>query len=128
MRMDQPAGTLGPAVMLLLVVAGCTSSSPPVRSGNAVPVLQRINDAAQRCWIKSGDTAFDDYRVVPELDTQTGKPRILMLRAGKSAGLPVLVIEAENGRIDAYGPVQNSPLASRINRDIVRWGNGGSAC
>lgn len=110
------------------LTGGCAATGTPSSSGSSIPVLQRINDTAQRCWIKSGDPAFRSYRIVPELDTRTGKPRVLMLRAGRSTGLPELVIEVSNSQIDAYGPVQNTPLAGRINRDIVRWGNGNTTC
>ncbi len=113
---------------ILALAGGCSTTDTPPASDSSVPILQRINDTAQRCWMKSGDPAFRAYRVVPELDTRTGKPRILLLRLGQTAGLPELVIEASSRQIDAYGPVQNTPLAGRINRDIVRWGSGDIDC
>ncbi|MCP1199452.1 hypothetical protein [Notoacmeibacter sp. MSK16QG-6] len=114
--------------ILTALISGCTATNAPSVSGSSIPTLQRINDTAQRCWMKSGDEAFRPYRIVPELDTRTGKPRILMLRAGRTAGLPELVIELSGSQIDAYGPIQNTALAGRINRDIVRWGNGDASC
>ncbi|RLQ88072.1 hypothetical protein [Notoacmeibacter ruber] len=116
------------SLLLLIATGGCTAAVDTPPSGSTVPILQRINDTAQRCWMRSGDPAFQPYRIVPELDTRTGKPRILMLKAGNAAGLPQLVIEINGGTIDAYGPIQNTPLAARINRDIVRWANGTTSC
>ena len=113
---------------LLLFSGGCASTVETPKSDGEVAILQRINDTAQRCWMKSGDPAFRPYRVVPELDTRPGKPRILVLRAGKASGLPELVIEVGQRQLDAYGPLQNTGLAKRINGDIVRWGNGNTAC
>ncbi len=113
---------------ILAALCGCTTAVEPPAGGGEVAVLQRINDAAQRCWIKSGDPAFSAYRIIPELDTHSGKPRILMLRAGRTAGLPELVIEVDARQINTYGPAQRTGLAARINRDIVRWGTGGTDC
>lgn len=94
----------------------------------AVAVLQKVNASAQDCWRK--DKEFKGLRVIPELDTMTGKPRILLVEAKAAQGLPKLVIEAEGkpAKIASYGPMAQGPLASRINADVARWAGGNAAC
>ncbi len=96
----------------------------------AVSLLQRVNTNAQACWVKSKDADFRAYRVIPELDTRVGKPRILVVEAKSAQGLPKLVIEAEGKpvRIAAYGPLAQSPLSARIKSDVDRWASGGKGC
>ncbi len=95
-----------------------------------VSALQTVNTNGQRCWIKSGDRAFRDYQLVPELDTRTGKPRLLLLRSGRATGLPSLVIEGEDNpvAIITYGKLTSDPLSNRINSDIQRWSAGDNRC
>jgi hypothetical protein len=119
----------------LLALSACQSTEglPALKINDrsaAVSVLQKVNNAAQACWVKSKDADFRPYRVIPELDTRAGKPRILIVEAKAAQGLPKLVIEAEGkpARIAAYGPLAQSPLAGRIKADVDRWAAGSSAC
>jgi len=96
----------------------------------AIAQLQKVNDAAQSCWMKSGDAAFRAYRVIPELDTRTGRPRILIMKAGAAQGLPQLVIEASGNpvRMTSYGPLAAQPIAARITTDVMAWSGGRTTC
>lgn len=90
--------------------------------------MQAINEQAQRCW--RADRAFRPYRVIPELDTEVGNPRILVVRAEAAQGLPQLVIQAEGSpvRITTFGPLSDERLSRRINEDITRWSRGETGC
>lgn len=94
----------------------------------AVALLQKVNSSAQSCWGK--DREFRAYRVIPELDTRTGKPRILVVEAKAAQGLPKYVIEADGkpAKIAAYGPLADGPLGARISSDVARWAGGNSSC
>lgn len=105
------------------VVAEVDASSP-------TKALQRINERAHACWIRSGDRAFAGYALVPELDTRTGDPRLLIVRNESTQGLPALVISAAGDpvRLTTFGPLANASLSARINGDILAWSAGRRSC
>ncbi len=119
---------------LPFLLAGCQTkketAAPVTNNAAAIVLLQAVNKGAQTCWVKSKDKEFRPYKVIPELDTRVGKPRILILNARSAQGLPQYVIEAEGtpARLTAYGPLASEPLAARINEDIMRWRNGQTSC
>ena len=126
-----PALLLLPAIVLALPACqGTREASGPRDNSAAVALLQQVNKQAQACWTRSKDKAFRAYRVIPELDTRVGKPRILLVNAKAAQGLPVYVIEAEGrpARLSAYGPLSSDPIAVRINGDLNRWSSGGTGC
>lgn len=121
----------------LATMTGCQTAEPAggpliadVQGENAVSTLQRINDRALNCWIKSGDTAFEDYALVPELDSRANDPRILIVSRGKAQGLPQMVITAsgEPVRLSTFGPLTNQSISNRINADISAWSEGATGC
>lgn len=123
------------ALVALAALAGCRVQPPagsPVPTGNqaAVSALQAINASAHECWIRSKDPAFAGLRLIPELDTQYGRPRLLLLRKNSTQGLPVLVIEAYGNpaRVETYGPLAATPLGNRIGNDVRRWSAGTRTC
>ncbi len=123
------------ALSTFAVLVGCQPADtlPALKINDrsaAIAVLQRVNNNAQNCWVSSKDRDFKAYRVIPELDTRAGKPRILVVEAKAAQGLPKLVIEAEGkpAKIASYGPLAQSPLSGRINSDISRWAKGSTGC
>jgi hypothetical protein len=124
--------TILPLAMCLAALAGCQSNGSKTAGDNsaAVALLQRVNDNAHTCWIRSKDKDFTSYAVIPELDTQAGKPRILVVDKKASGGLPKLVIEAEGKPVkaNAYGPLLSAPAGDRIGADLKRWTGGSDAC
>ncbi len=126
---------LGIAVLAMAVfLSSCASERAggplvaTVDNSAAVAVLQRVNAHAQKCW--KGERDFAAYRFIPELDTRTGKPRILIVSAKATQGLPQLVIEGSGNpvKLATYGPLTAKPLSSRINADVTRWATGGTGC
>ena len=122
------------ALTLSVLLAACTTSEPlggPLVAEVAAPTptaaLQRIARNAARCWT-GGE--IGGYAVIPELDTQAGKPRILLIEKGKPRSLPALVIEGQASptRLRSFGPLASAPLSNRINSDIIRWSTGNDSC
>lgn len=132
------AGSRAATTVLLaaLVLAGCRdetvnrAAAPQTEQAAAIVALQTINGRAATCWIRSRDPAFAGLRLIPELDTQYGRPRLLLLKKNTLNGLPLLVIEAHGSpaRVETYGPLAQSPVGSRIEQDIRRWSTGSQAC
>mgnify|MGYP001470732225 CR=1 FL=1 len=132
--MRRPAIALAFAVSML---ASCQTPEPAggplkieVAGNSGIAALQRINERAQTCWIRSGDKAFAGLAVIPELDTRVGKPRLLVLRKGRPAALPDLVIEAHDKplKIETYGRLASGAQSARINGDVTRWATGQQSC
>ncbi|MCB1383383.1 MAG: hypothetical protein KDJ73_10740 [Notoacmeibacter sp.] len=131
--MRRAAALLVPAALAL---ASCQSNPvavrqpAPVSNSAAIALLQTVNAEAQACWMKSKDAGFRAYRVIPELDTRIGKPRILVVSAKAAQGLPQYVIEASGTppRLATYGPLASQPISARINSDVSRWATGGKGC
>src|SRR5690606_28853567 len=96
MRNRTGRGTFLWPLVLFAALAACQGKTAPPRAEpdnrDAIRLLQGVNAEAQRCW--RGDRSFRAYRVIPELDTRVGRPRILLVRAEAPQGLPQFVIEA----------------------------------
>lgn len=101
-----------------------------VKADGPVAALQTINKAGARCWTGASDSDFDRLQLVPELDTEAGRPRLLVVQRGRTEGLPALVIEAHGSpvTIETYGPLASTRTGGRINADIMRWSAGPATC
>ncbi|MBC7313093.1 MAG: hypothetical protein H5U11_11415 [Rhizobium sp.] len=116
--------------MLALVSCQSEPKTPPTQGQSALDVMERVAVGANNCWIKSGDPAFKAYSMAPELNSFSGKPRILLVRKGSSDIRPLLVVQAEGkpARLDAFGPMMSEPVAARIAADVRRWSGGAKGC
>jgi hypothetical protein len=121
----------------LALLPACQTSAPKPRpqgtvivGSAALPVMERVALGARECWFRSKDPAFKAYKLAPELTSQNGRPRILIVPAKNPNGLPLAVIEATGNpaRMSAFGPLMNQPLGKRITSDVNRWVAGGDAC
>ncbi|OYR25271.1 putative lipoprotein [Brucella pseudogrignonensis] len=85
---------------------------------------------ANSCWFKSNDKDFRGYAFAPELNSFSGRPRMLVVPARNLAGRPLLVVQAEGNpaRIEAFGPMMQQGHSSRISADINRWASGQKGC
>ena len=68
--------------------------------------------------------------MIPELDTEAGRPRILVIERKDANALPALVIEssASPTSLRTFGPLSRDALSARINSDIIRWSTGNEGC
>ncbi|MDR6758334.1 hypothetical protein J2Y48_003633 [Mycoplana sp. BE70] len=113
------------------IVSACQSATPaPKTSTAALPTMERIALGANSCWFKSGDAAFSAYRLAPELNSFSGKPRILVVPRRSPESRPLLVVQAEGqpAKLSAFGPLMDEPVSSRIATDVKRWAAGGKGC
>ncbi len=131
-----PALLKGAAIVVLFALSACqggpagTPLSLGVNSGTSVSVLQHINNAGAKCWMRSGDRQFRGLHLIPELDTTAGRPRLLIMKSSDRQGLPQLVIEASGTppRIITYGPLATGATGARVNADVTRWASGPDRC
>ncbi|MFB9952572.1 hypothetical protein ACFFP0_27320 [Rhizobium puerariae] len=114
-----------------LGLSACQSQrEAPVQNRAALPTMERVALSANACWFKSGEAAFKPYRLAPELNSFSGRPRILAVPRNSPESRPVLVVQAEGSpaRLDAFGPLMNGADGERIKRDILRWAGGAKGC
>jgi hypothetical protein len=92
--------------------------------------MERVAVGANSCWFKSGDAAFAAYKLAPELNSFSGRPRILVVHKGSPESRPLLVVQAEGNpsKLDAFGPMMDESVGPRIVKDVTRWASGGKNC
>lgn len=119
-------------VTALAFVAGCQSAKPPSpgQSTTALATMERVALGANACWFKSGDTAFKPYRLAPELNSFSGRPRILIVKRNSPESRPLAVVQAEGhpAQLQAFGPLFNEPVGVRMATDVKRFAAGGTGC
>ncbi|BCH25539.1 hypothetical protein MesoLjLc_54690 [Mesorhizobium sp. L-8-10] len=96
----------------------------------ALRTMEQVAIAAQKCWFASKDAAFRPYRMANELNSFSGRPRILLVPAKHPEGRPLLVVQAEGtpARLQAFGPLMQEQLGARIGADVTRWASGEAGC
>jgi hypothetical protein len=82
------------ALPAIALIAACTPrpASGPVTqnvSKAALPTMERIALAANSCWFKSKDKDFRSYTLAPELNSYSGRPRILVVPGHNPAARPL---------------------------------------
>ncbi|MEK1864418.1 hypothetical protein ACU8L5_10760 [Rhizobium leguminosarum] len=116
---------------LATMVTACQTPAPTTGPNRAaLPTMERVALGANACWFKSGDPAFAAYKLAPELNSFSGRPRILLVHKGSPESRPLLVVQAEGSpsRLQAFGPMMQEPVAGRITTDVNRWSAGNKAC
>lgn len=124
-------------VPVLLLMSSCnqTKTTGPGSlnlntNTSALSVMEKVALGANRCWFKSKDSEFRNYRLSPELNSFTGRPRILLVPANNPAERPLLVVQASGNpaQIEAFGPMMDKPVGKRIASDINNWSKGQNNC
>lgn len=127
MKITSTIGLAGLAVLL----AGCQREAPRQSvTPAALPTMERVALGANSCWFKSGDANFKAYRLAPELNSFSGRPRILLVPRNSPEARPLLVVQAEGNpaKLAAFGPLLEGPLSGRISSDVNRWAKGNRNC
>jgi len=119
---------------LLFAVSAC-QTAPPVKTKKTESprsLMLRVGKQVQACWFKTKDPTFKKYRMADELNSYTGKPRVLIVPKNNPGGLPKLVAAAQKrgGRVQfsAYGPLIDGSNGPRLNADLKKWANGRTTC
>lgn len=117
-----------------LALASCQSStkapsSVPGKSAS-LRAMEQVAIAAHKCWIASKDPAFKSVQMANELNNFGGTPRFLLVPAKHYGGKPLLVVQAtgNSSRVDAFGPLLDESIGTRIRSDLSRWQGGDSDC
>lgn len=104
--------------MLGLLVTSCGPRPPSIAATDhsALSTMERIMLNANTCWFKSSDPAFASYQLAPELNSFTGRPRILVVDKKHPTGRPSLVVQAEGNpaQLQAFGPMMSAPPAAAL--------------
>lgn len=125
----------GLAFLAIASLAACQTESGPgeitvASTQSAYPTMDRVLHSAIACWFKSNDPAFSSYRLASELNSYSGRPRLLIVAKSSPESRPLAVIQAEGtpASVQAFGPLMTAPLGSRIAGDVKRWTGGSTAC
>lgn len=126
----------GCAAALATTLAACATSAPDYLEYAAYQdtniVATRIAARVGACWFDGGNDAFSRFAYAPELNSFSGKPRILVVPKADPAGLPQLVIEVSKGKratvVKLFGPLLATAGGTAIQRDVERWADGSTDC
>ena len=123
------------AILGAALLTACNTASEPSAPVVAAPkverpvdLMARVAKRAQACWYARKDRRLAGTRLAAELDSYSGKPRILIVPRNAPQGLPKLVAEAQRvggrNRFQRYGPLLDAKLAA----DLDRWAAGNPSC
>jgi len=124
------------AAAFAATLAACATRAPDYLEYAAYQdtntVATRIAARVGACWFEDGDDAFARFAYAPELNSFSGKPRILIVPKDNPAGLPQLVIEVSDGKratvVKLFGPLLATARGTAIQRDVESWADGGTDC
>lgn len=96
----------------------------------ALPVMERITTGANACWFRTKDPDFAAYKMAPELNSFSGKPRLLLVAKHSPESRPALVIMAEGdpARLQAFGPLMQGGMHAKITAGVNHWARGNTGC
>ncbi|MEL7401456.1 MAG: hypothetical protein AAFN68_12930 [Pseudomonadota bacterium] len=122
------------ALFAALMLASCQNAPPPKVQASQTPraLMLNVGKQIQTCWFKRKDPAFRTYRMADELNSYTGKPRVLIVPKNNPGGLPKLVAEAQKTggsvRFSSYGPLIDGPNGPRFSAALRSWARGSKSC
>ncbi|MEP1092847.1 MAG: hypothetical protein ABJH63_11235 [Rhizobiaceae bacterium] len=127
-----PMVGLAAVVTAALAVAGCTQTAKSSIGPRATMV--HVAKQVQSCWFakKGGDPALNGYVMAPEVNSHTGKPRILIVPKNNPGGLPKLVAQAETSQgqtsFTTFGPLLATADGPRLDASLRAWSRGSKTC
>lgn len=119
------------ALLALGLVAAC-QTTPEAAFSSPQSQMVHVARQVQACWFKSKDAAFGEYRMASEVDSYSGRPRILIVPKSNPGGLPLLVAQSERrsggNSFERFGPLLQSAEGPRLARNLDAWSKGASSC
>ncbi len=95
-------------------------------------LMVHVAKQVQACWFKKKDPALRGYKMASELNSFSGKPRILIVPRNNPTGLPKLVAQAERrggrNRFSSFGPLLNTKQGPRLAASLDAWARGSKTC
>ena len=117
---------------MVALLAACTQTSKPSIGPQATMV--HVAKQVQACWFarNGGDPALKGYTMAPEVNSYTGKPRILIVPKSDPGGLPKLVAQAESSQgrttFTTFGPLLATSDGPRLDASLRAWSRGSTTC
>ena len=119
-----------PALAASVALAACSQTTKQDSSPRATMV--QVAKQVQACWFAKKDLAMKGFTMAPEINSFTGKPRILIVPKNNPGGLPKLVAQAEsqNGRTNfvTFGPLLSTADGPRLEASLRSWAQGSRTC
>ena len=121
----------------MMALSACAKNNRGGAETNALvstPQSLMVNVAKQiqACWFRNKDPVLAPYRMAAELNSYSGKPRILIVPRKNPGGLPKLVALAERmsgrTRFSSFGPLLTTSDGPRLQASLRSWANGSKAC
>ena len=117
-------------VTAALALTACSQTTKPDDTPRTTMV--RVAKQVQACWFAKKDPAMKGFTMAPEVNSYTGKPRILIVPKSNPGGLPKLVAQAEtqNGRtiFVTFGPLLSTADGPRLEASLRKWAQGSETC
>ena len=129
--------TIFAALASMTLLIACSQGDVTLRNGvRGAPTPQSVMVAVaksmQSCWFGKKDPSFRKFKMATELDSFSGKPRVLIVPINKPTDLPKLVVQAQRiggrNQVTSFGPLLQTADGSRIKRDVDRWARGQTSC
>lgn len=125
---------IGICILVIFGLSSCANNKARIialqTDQSALKTMEHISNAAKHCWFNSDDDKFRHYLLAPELQSYSGRPRILIVPDFAPGERPLLVIEAEGmpAKVSAYGPLLDGRNGKAIANDIKHWAKGSGYC
>ncbi len=118
-------------------ISACTSKTANqsiARAAQEKPraLMVRVAKQVHACWFKKKDPALRGYKMASEVNSYSGKPRILIVPRNNPTGLPKLVAQAERrggrNQFTSFGPLLKSKNGPRLAASLDAWARGNKSC
>ena len=120
------------SILLSIALSGCQQTSKASKGPGPQAIMVHVARQAQACWFVKKDPAFSEFRMATELNSHSGRPRILIVPKNNPAGLPKLVVQAERivgiSGVSTFGPLLDTDNGARIQDAVSKWAAGGKSC
>ena len=117
-------------ILPALAVVACSQTTKPEKGPRTTMV--HVAKQVQSCWFAKKDPAMNGFTLAPEVNSYSGKPRILIVPKSNPGGLPKLVAQAErqNGRTNftTFGPLLATADGPRLEASLRSWAQGSRTC
>ena len=117
-------------ILPAVAVVACSQTTMPEKDPRTTMV--HVAKQVQSCWFAKKDPAMNGFTLAPEVNSYSGKPRILIVPKSNPGGLPKLVAQAErqNGRpnFTTFGPLLATADGPRLEASLRSWAQGSRTC
>ncbi len=122
-----------PVALLSVILAACSQRGNPVSiSETPQSIVARVENQMKICWFRKANPTLAKYKIASEINSYTGKPRILLVPRNRPGGLPGLVVQAERrsggNDVQVFGPLLEGSGGANLRASVNKWTSGSTAC